>query len=141
MSVIMLDCWITSTVNPASRHSAPPTPLRIDVPEQVGSPELTGEHNRFPIRLELRTQAPSHSGRGRFFYHLFPFLSLTFITNYDKFRPAEGNSYSPQITIPPTAFNHKSRPALDTHFNYTTEYGKSFDYNDQEKGGRLYKRK
>jgi len=46
-------------------------------------------------------------------------------------RPAEGNLYSPQITIPPIGFNHKSRPDPDTHFNYTTAYGKSFDYNDQ----------
>jgi len=51
-------------------------------------------------------------------------------------RPAEGNSYSPQITIPLTGFNHKSRPNPDAHFNYTTEYGiKSFDYDDQGKGG------
>jgi len=56
---------------PALRAIHPP--LRIDAPERVGSPELTGERYRFPIRLELRTLAPSHSGRGRFFYHLSMF--------------------------------------------------------------------
>jgi len=146
-------------------------PLRIDAPERVSSPELTGERNRFPIRLELiRTQAHIATVGAAVFYHLFTYFSLTFIPNYDFqilhfsskctitlgsrgsartrwrslsapqtynctasggkliFLSDHNSSYWFQPQIPP-------RPGYSLQLYYT-EYGKSFDYNDQGKGRR-----